>query len=987
MAIRVEVHLKPHIKDTRGFAIKNKIKQFLNINVEEVRTCDIYTIDVNLPESKVKEFIYETLVDPIIQEAKLTQKLDRNFDFYCEIGFLPGVTDNVGKTAKQALETFLGEPLKNEENIYTSILYGFKGVKNEKDIEYIANELLYNPLIQQHRIYKGGEKAIIFIPKVAIKQEIKVLTFNLEEFDDNQLLNFSKERLLALNLDEMRAIKNFFKDKKFIEKRRQNGLESNITDAEIECIAQTWSEHCKHKIFNATIEYEDECGKKEIIKSLFKTYIKASTEKINEIRKDDFLVSVFIDNAGVITFNKDWNVVFKVETHNSPSALDPYGGALTGIVGVNRDVLGTGIGARLIFNTDIFCFANPFYSEPLPPKILHPRRIYDGVVTGVEHGGNKSGIPTINGSIVFDDRYLGKPLVYCGTGGIMPKIINGKPSHEKTIKNGDLIVMTGGKIGKDGIHGATFSSEELHEGSPVTAVQIGDPITQKKMADFLYVARDRRLYTAITDNGAGGLSSSVGEMSQLSGGCVLHLDKAPLKYHGLQPWEILVSESQERMTLAVPKEKIDQFLLLSQQYDVESTVIGEFNDSGYFHVKYNNKTVVYLPLSFLHGGLPEMKLYAKYNPTKIDVSPKVNIDSYGKILKNLLGTLNICSKESVVRRYDHEVQGMSVVKPFVGLYNDGPSDAAVIKPLYDSFEGLVISHGICPKFSDFDTYHMAANALDEAIRNAVCCGGNIKKMACLDNFCWCDPIKSDKNPDGDHKLAQLVRANKALFDYTIAYGVPCISGKDSMKNDYIMGNIKISVPPTLLFSLIGVINDVRKSLTLDFKNADDSIYIIGMTKKELAGSEFFKYLNIEGGTVPKVNAELNKKIYERFHEACENSLITSAHDCSDGGLACALAEMSFSGGLGCKIDLSNLPIEGKLDVYELLFSESAGRIIFTVKKENEKDIERIFNNLPISKIGIVTENKDLSISLSDSLILKENIDELKEYWQKTLRNL
>lgn len=986
MAFRVEVSLKKGISDPRGNSLKKRIKQFLNIDVDDIRTSDVYTIDTHLKPEDIKEFINKTLCDPILHDVEINPEFDKNYDFYCEIGFLPGVTDNVGKTAKQALETFLGKSLPNEENVYTSVIYAFKGNLTAKDIEYIAQELLYNPLIQQHRIYDNSQKPIIYIPRVTIKQKITVETFDLSKFSDDELLKLSKDRLLALNLEEMRAIKKFFMNEQFLKLRYMIGL-GDITDVELECLAQTWSEHCKHKIFNATIEYEDEKGNKETIKSLFKTYIKASTERIKQERNDDFLVSVFVDNAGVITFNQNWNVVFKVETHNSPSALDPYGGALTGIVGVNRDVLGTGLGAKLIFNTDVFCFADPFYKAPLPPKILHPRRIYEGVVMGVEHGGNKSGIPTINGSIIFDNRYLGKPLVYCGTGGIMPKKILDKPSHEKEVKDGYLIVMCGGRIGKDGIHGATFSSEELHEGSPATAVQIGDPITQKKMADFLYVARDRGLYTSITDNGAGGLSSSIGEMAQLSNGAEVELEKAPLKYHGLQPWEIFLSESQERMTLAVPPEKIDEFLKLSKQYDVESTVIGRFTSSGFLHVKYENKTVAYLPLDFLHNGLPEMKLKAKFNPPlRNEVEVKVN-QPYGEILKNLLSSLNICSKESVVRKYDHEVQGMSIIKPFVGLYNDGPSDAAVIKPLPDSYEGLIVSHGICPKYSDYDTYHMSACALDEAIRNAVCVGGNIDKMACLDNFCWCDPIKSEKNPDGEHKLAQLVRANKALYDYTVSFGVPCISGKDSMKNDYIMGNIKISVPPTLLFSLIGIIPDVRKTMTMDFKQPDDLIFIVGITKEELAGSEFFRLYGLDGGNVPKVDAKLNKRVYKAMYKAIQEGIITSAHDCSDGGIGCAIAEMAFSGGYGCIINLDDVPRDSINKPYEILFSESAGRIIFTVNKKNLKEVNNIFEGLPIAKIGEVKNDNMLIMRFSGETIIKENIFTLKEYWQKTLRDL
>ncbi len=988
MANRVEIRYKKYVKNPLAEGLKRKIRDFLHINIDDLKISEVFTIDIPLSPYEIEHIAQTTLSDPIIQDYFINPVLPKGYTFYLEVGFLPGVTDNVGKTAKSAIETLLGKKLQEDEKVYTSKLYCFKGNLKEKDVENIALELICNPLIEYYRVYKKDDKVSLYIPKVTLKNEIVVEKIDLSKMNESELLSLSKNRLLALNIEEMKTIKNFFNDKKIIKLRKRYGLDHCITDVELESIAQTWSEHCKHKIFNATIDYYDETGKKETIKSLFKTYIKASTEKIKEKRKDNFLVSVFVDNAGVISFDNKHNLVFKVETHNSPSALDPYGGALTGIVGVNRDVLGTGLGAKLIFNTDVFCFANPFYHEELPPRILHPRRIYEGVVTGVEHGGNKSGIPTINGSIVFDNRYLGKPLVYCGTGGIMPKEINGKPSHLKNINNGDLIVMCGGRIGKDGIHGATFSSEELHEGSPATAVQIGDPITQKKMADFLYVARDNELYNAITDNGAGGLSSSVGEMSQMSGGCEIELDKAPLKYEGLNPWEILVSESQERMTLSVPAKNLDKLMSLAKKYDVEATVVGKFTNSGYFHCLYKGKTVALIPLDFLHNGLPEMKLTARYEkpyrPIPIILRTK---ESANSILKKMLSSLNICSKESVVRKYDHEVQGMSVIKPFVGLYNDGPSDAAVIKPLHDSYRGVVVSHGICPKFSDYDTYNMSALALDEAIRNAVSVGGNIDNMACLDNFCWCDPIKSDKNPDGEFKLAQLVRANKALYDYTISYGIPCISGKDSMKNDYIMGDIKISIPPTLLFSLIGVIDDVRKTQTMDFKNSNDIIYIVGLTRDELAGSEFLNLMNIKGSNLPGVNSSLNLKIYKKIYKLISEGLITACHDISDGGLAVALAEMAFSGGFGAQIRLDDIPYEGVENYYYRLFSESAGRFIITAPEVNHRYIMNLFKNLPISPIGTVTNGAILKINYKNRTIIKEDIYVLKEFWQKTLREL
>ncbi|MCX7634613.1 MAG: AIR synthase-related protein, partial [Syntrophales bacterium] len=654
----------------------------------------------------------------------------------------------------------------------------------------------------------------------------------------------------------------------------------------------------------------------------------------------------------------------------------------------NRDPFGTGLGAKLIFNTDVFCFAPPCYDQPLPPRILHPRRIFAGVREGVEHGGNKSGIPTINGSIVFDERFLGKPLVYCGTAGIMPARIGGRPSHLKEIKPGDRIVMTGGRIGKDGIHGATFSSEELHEGSPVTAVQIGDPITQKKMTDFLLKARDLGLYRCITDNGAGGLSSSVGETARLCGGCELDLKKAPLKYAGLQPWEILISESQERMTVAVPPEHLERFMELARKMDVEATDLGVYTDSGMFHVLYGDKTVAYLRMDFLHEGLPRMRLKARWQPPR-PPEPDFPCPAYlGDALKAMLSRLNICSKEGVVRQYDHEVQGGSVVKPLVGADNDGPSDAAVIRPLLDSFAGVVTAHGICPRYGDLDTYAMAACAIDEAVRNALSVGADLAYLAGLDNFCWCDPVASEKNPDGEYKLAQLVRANQALFDITTAYGIPCISGKDSMKNDYAIGDTRISIPPTLLFSIIGRMEDVRKAVTMDAKRPGDIVYVLGITHDELGASEWYALHGRVGGRVPHVDAGRFLPLYRTLTKAIADGLVASCHDCSDGGLGVALAETAFSGGLGMEIHLTRVPAAGIERLDTLLFSESQGRFVVTVPPDKAAAFAALFAGLPAAPVGVVTDEGRLVIyGHGGTPVVDEPIAALKAAWQKTLDNL
>ncbi len=545
--------------------------------------------------------------------------------------------------------------------------------------------------------------------------------------------------------------------------------------------------------------------------------------------------------------------------------------------------------------------------------------------------------------------------------------------------------MTGGRIGKDGIHGATFSSEELHESSPVTAVQIGDPITQKKMTDFLLVARNRGLYRAITDNGAGGLSSSVGEMATYSGGCQIDLSLAPLKYPGLQPWEILVSEAQERMTLAVDPKKVKQFIALAKKMDVEATVLGKFTDSGKFHVLYGKKTVACLEMEFLHNGVPQLKLAARWQPPKNKEPNFPEPANWSRALTQMLSRLNICSKESVVRQYDHEVQAGSVIKPLVGADNDGPSDAAVIRPILDSMEGVVVAHGICPRYSDIDTYHMTACAIDEAVRNAVAVGADLDNLAGLDNFCWCDPVKSAKTPDGEYKLAQLVRSNMAIFDYTTAYGVPCISGKDSMKNDYSIGKTKISIPPSLLYSVIGKIQDVRKAVTMDAKRPQDLVYILGETKDELGGSEWFALHNAVGNNVPKVDAERAGKMYRALHKAIGAGLIASCHDCSDGGLGIALIETAFAGGLGMNVDLKDVPYAGKKRNDYILFSETASRFVVTIRPQDQKKFEKIMAGNIISEIGFVAADGLFQVEgINGRLIIKEKISKLKEVWQKPL---
>jgi phosphoribosylformylglycinamidine synthase subunit PurSL len=866
--------------------IKNSIIQDLGIkDIKKVEVIQVYSlVGGDLTEDELLFLAKEVFSDPIVDKYSIDSPLATKIEgAIAEIGFKPGVTDNVGMTAIQAIEDAIKKIIPA---VYSSKQYLFYGVSLET-AEKISKDLIANKLIERWTIkdganYSGFEN---YVPKVIIDKKPTVEVVDLQGSDE-KLIEISKNNVLALTLEEMHTIRDFFLSQK--DEREKLGLGLNPTDVELECLAQTWSEHCCHKIFNAKIEYQ-EGETQETIDSIFKTYIKKSTDEINS----DYLVSVFKDNAGVIKFNEDYTLAMKVETHNSPTALDPYGGALTGIVGCNRDPAGTGKGFKLLFNTDVFCFASPFYDGKVPPRLFHPRRVMKGVHKGIIDGGNQSGIPTVNGSLYFEERFLGKPLVFCGTGGIAPSEINGKKTHEKAAQIGDYVVMTGGRIGADGIHGATFSSLEINENSPATAVQIGAPIVQKNMLDFLLKARDEDLFSAITDNGAGGLSSSVGEMGEEIG-VRLDLEKAPLKYPGLMPWEILVSEAQERMTLAVSKKDLTDFMELAKTFNVEATIVGQFNDSRHFQLYYNDKLVGNIPMEFLHDGVPQKQMKGVYNPPDGEDPSFNEPEDYNKMLKKMLGRLNICSKEeAIVRRYDHEVQGHSIVKPFTGVKNDGPSDAAVIRPLFDSWEGVGVSHGLCPRYSDIDAYAMVANAIDEAVRNVISVGTNPDYLAGLDNFCWAMGFSKE---DEIKYTGDLVRANKALYDITKIYGVPCISGKDSMKNDYSIGDTKVSVPPTMMFSVMGKIPDIRKSITMDVKDEGDLVYIVGETRKEIGSTEYIDELGLKGVSVPRVDPQKAIDSYRKIFNAIQNNLIKSCHDCSDGGIAVSLAESAFAGG-------------------------------------------------------------------------------------------
>jgi len=1001
---RVEVTPKSlaGLKDTRGESIRRQLASDHDLDITEVRSITGYLVKGNFNETHHEKMVSDLFCDPIIEHGAVNQYIlnDTNIfpqkpDVAIQIGFKPGVTDNAAQAGLDGLKTLFPSEAEDAE-VSTTMTYIFYGVPNDVDCQWLANQL-HNPMIERAIISdqascENNQWPALDFPEPPVNIFGTPTTIDLE-VDDDSLIEISEKGLLALNLEEMQTIQAHYRDPVVRATREKEGLPPAApTDVELECLAQTWSEHCKHKIFAANIHHVDtETGEDSHIDSLFKTHIMKPTFDIAE--KVDWLLSLFHDNSGVIEWNPEWSLCIKAETHNSPSALDPFGGAMTGIVGVNRDILGTGLGARPIANTDVFCFGPPDYDGDIPDGLFHPSRVFRGVHAGVRSGGNESGIPTVNGAIVFEERYLGKPLVYCGTVGIMPRrLADGRESHDKTPSPGDVIYMVGGRVGSDGIHGATFSSLELTEESPSSAVQIGDPITQKKMVDMLLKARDDGLLQVTTDNGAGGLSSSIGEMAELTGGAKVDLSQVPLKQMGLSSWEILVSESQERMTVGVKPEDCQEFEKLASLHEVEATAVGTFTDSGDFHILHGEQSVALLPIEFLHDGVPQLQLESEWIPPVNEEPsyPQTNASDMGGILSRLLARPNIASKEWWVRSYDHEVIAQTVIKPFCGVNHDAPGDAAVIAPIHGETQGAVISCGIIPRYSDIDTYAMVAGCIDEAVRNAVCVGVDLDRMAGLDNFCWPDSVESEKTPDGRYKLAQLVRANRALDDVCRAYQLPCISGKDSMKNDVIINGEKISVPPTLLFTLLGNHEDIRKAVSSDFKNSGDIIYLLGQTHQELGASELVTMFRDEcgggiGGKVPAIDTTRNLALYRDLTAAMRQELVVSAHDCSDGGFAVALAEACFGADSGCSVDISEIFNDNNsLDKWGALFGESLGRILVSVKDEHSSDFEAAMVSNACFRLGEVVSGDEITISKSGETILQASMSALKQSWQATL---
>ncbi len=859
----------------------------------------------------------------------------------------PGVTDPEGESARALLHD-LGFAVDECRTIRTYHVEGPAHALPDLIARVLSNDAVEHAVLGPLMMDHLGQGKPYRFQKIVVP---------IGELNDDELVRLSREGQLALSLDEMKTIRAHF---------AQVGREP--TDCELETLAQTWSEHCSHKTLRGMIDFD---GK--IIDNLLKQTIFQATQDLNL----DWLVSVFEDNAGVVRFDDDFDVCFKVETHNHPSAIDPYGGSNTGLGGVIRDVMGTGLAAKPIANTDVFCVGPPeTRPETLPPGVLHPRRVLEGVVAGVRDYGNRMGIPTVNGALVVDPRYLANPLVFCGTVGVIPRGMS-----SKKVEPGDRIVALGGKTGRDGIHGATFSSLDLSADSDSVsggAVQIGNAITEKMVLDVLLQARDRGLFRSVTDCGAGGFSSAVGEMGA-STGAEVDLEKAPLKYEGLSYTEIWISEAQERMVLAVPPEKWPELKAICDREGVEATDLGRFTDTGRLTLRYRGEIVGDLAMDFLHEGRPKVVRKATFLPP--EERPIAPDQLQGDFNADLLGVLHhwdVASKEWIVRQYDHEVQARTVIKPLVGAEDDGPGDAAVVSPVRGSTRGLSISCGINPRWGDRDPYGMALCVIDESIRNAVAVGADPDRIALLDNFCW-------GNPERPETLGSLVMAAMGCRDGALAYGSPFISGKDSLYNEYNHEGKSLAIPPTLLISAIGRVPDVRNCVTMDLKRPGNVLILAGTTRNDLGGSIWSVVRGIDGGRVPFAQPKQAREVFRAVHKLINAGLVFACHDVSDGGLAAALAEMAMAGGLGVRGSVENVknPVASLPDAARL-FSESPSRLILEVDPNRIDEILEIAGNLPFATIGEVVAEPRLTLhdQSGDHAAIDVPLASLKSSWRR-----
>lgn len=963
-----------------------------------LRTAQLYQITGTPNSSQIDQLTRQLLVDPVIQEARIFRAISAaDTAHVVDVFFHPGVTDTLAESVITGAR-LIG--INGIEHVETGRRFLLDSRLPVGEARLIVESLLYNPVIQQYTLQSAdaAQATLEVAPALETQEEVHAPTqshvahVQLTRMSDEDLLELSKSGMLALNLDEMRTIQAYFDE-----------LGREPTDVELETLAQTWSEHCSHKTFRATINYRelDRVGnvlETETIHSLLKQYIMRATHEIAR----PWVVSAFSDNAGVIKFTETWDAAFKVETHNHPSAIEPFGGANTGVGGVIRDVLG--VSAEPIACTDVLCFGPPDTAvETLPAGILAPRRVADGVVNGVRDYGNKMGIPTVNGAVLYHPGYIYNPLVFCGCLGLLPH-----GSHPRKAQPGDHVVALGGRTGRDGIHGATFSSGEMSSeinAQAGSAVQIGAPITEKKVADVITQARDLGLYHAITDCGAGGFSSAVGEMGAEIG-VQVELSEAPLKYQGLAPWEIWLSEAQERMVLAVPPSKLNALLEICAIEEVEASIIGTFTGDGHLKVTYRGETVARLDMAFLHDGRPDRTLDAVWQPPTTEaiaayLAQMNGTDSQAeatgmqgepdtaRALLALLSHPTIASKEDIVRCYDHEVQGSTVLKPLVGCAGNGPGDAAVLQPILSEPDsaGIVLSNGVNPLYGLIDPYHMAACAVDEALRNLTAVGGDIERAAILDNFCW-------GNPADPAQLGSLVRAVKGCYNAAVAFGTPFVSGKDSLNNEYRSKDQRLPVISTLVISAFGTIDDAACTVDMSLKAPGNLLYLVGVTHDELSGSHYATLLDrstfetrFPHTGVPKVNFQHASATMRALGAAIRAGLVQACHDLSEGGLAVAAAEMTLAGQPGLALDLSSVPHDlqaGDALASTLLFSESASRFLVEVTPEQQTTFEIFLRQSQVTEfacIGSVTQQASLVIRQGEQVLADLPVSALQAAWK------
>ncbi|MFW5912542.1 MAG: phosphoribosylformylglycinamidine synthase subunit PurL [Candidatus Hadarchaeota archaeon] len=754
----------------------------------------------------------------------------------------------------------------------------------------------------------------------------------------------SREFGLGLNLEDMKKCKSHFSKR-----------DEDPTDVEVQTIAQAWSEHCYHRTFKGDIQFNGENIR------LIRDYIKKATDEISP----EWCVSVFEDNAGIVKFDDERSIAAKVETHNHPSAIEPFGGAATGVGGVIRDILG--VWAWPMANTDVLCFGPPDYEiKDLPKGTKHPKYLMRGVIEGIGHYGNNMGIPTVNGAICFDEGYVGNIVVYCGCIGTMPT-----ESYVREQGPGDVIVIAGGRTGKDGIHGVTFASDELDEKSEESsrpAVQIPNPIEEEKLRRAILEIRERELGTSITDLGGGGLSSAIGEKAEEAGcGAKVELDKIPKKHGNIAPWEIWISESQERMFITVKEENLEEVMEIFEDEEVEATAVGSLTDVPRLKLNYQGRKVADLDLNFLFNP-PRILRTATWNKPDLEKSNIGEPEDLERVLLNLLSEPNVASKESVIRTYDHEVQGNTALKPLQGM-ESGPNDAAILKPFKDSNKGVVVSSGIRPSYGKIDPYWMAASSVEEALRNNLAVGG--RRISLLDNFTW-------GNPEDEEVLGGLVRACEACYDFATAFETPFISGKDSLYNESPKG----PVTPTLLITGVGLIPDINNAVSMEFKKAGNPVYLIGRTYEELGGSKYLKLREEQGKRVPKVRPDEFTKKASALRRAMDEGCVRACHDLSDGGLGVAGSEMTFSEGLGLDLNLRDVPSSLKRNDH-LLFSESNGRFMVEVSEEKTEKFEKILEGCEFGRVGRVTGDGIFRVrGTGESTALNVNTDKLENRWKE-----